>query len=656
MIQVLPAGLAAIICGLLYNFKWFPMACFRAVLALTMIVLVVLPGAARAELSYMVHGVDDRLKTNIINHISTLQFGAQTNLAERQFDRILNKAIGEAKIALRPYGYYAAEITGRIQRESDKLVVIRLNVKPGPPIIIEDLQLEIIGAGSKARILRDWRSSWPLKEGDVLDQISWKEQKQRALELTGSVGYLAAEFTTHALEIDLEKNRADVKLTLNTGQRFVMGEIDFGEHILNPGILEFVPRFETGDPYTTLLMDRFRSDLWNTGYFTDIDVVETKVPDSEPPRVDLTVRTRTDFRNRYTGSLGFGTDTGVRLQANWSRHPISAYGDRLDFGFGWQELDDQFAVRATYRLPRPNRNREFWTLDTVLRFENMDLEFKLHPEDDDYIKLANGNIDEQHVRLGRLKIRNLGGGETQLFSTPFVQYINAEEKYTSLEQPNVFGNDESTDELLNRFDSAISIGVEYGLVNILGKGFDIRGHRERAWLFHSNDAFGSAVEFTQFYISTRRSQKWGDRWKFIYRAEAGYTDAEVNELTVDIGGTPLKISDTSLPNFYRFKAGGSQSVRGYGFESLSDNDIGSNHIVTASAEVEFRVLEKWSAAVFVDAGNAFNDWSEPEIKTGAGIGLRWYSIAGPISIDFARALDYTGDPWRIHFTIGVPLL
>ncbi len=73
-------------------------------------------------------------------------------------------------------------------------------------------------------------------------------------------------------------------------------------------------------------------------------------------------------------------------------------------------------------------------------------------------------------------------------------------------------------------------------------------------------------------------------------------------------------------------------------------------------EFEARLSEKWSAAVFVDTGNAFNDWSAPELKTGAGVGIRWYSIAGPIRIDFAQALDYTDDPWRIHFTFGVPLL
>jgi translocation and assembly module TamA len=608
-----------------------------------------MPGIAAADLVYVIHGVDDPLKSNILSHVDSLQL-------DRDFDRVLAETISKAKIALRPFGYYAAEVSGRINRNSADQPVLELEVKPGPAIVVEHLQLEIVGDGADARVLRSWNSNWPLQQGSILNQVIWEQQKQRAIELAHSIGYLGAEFTTHVLELDLERNRAAIKLTLDTGTRFVMGNIDFGEHVLKPGILEFVPRFEKGDPYTTHLMDKFRSELWQTGYFTDVDVVEIQVPDDNPPRVDLQVRTKTEYRNRYTGALGFGSDTGFRIQANWSRHPVSASGDRIDVGIGWQDLDNQLAARTTYRRPRVGRNREYWLVDTVLKFENMDLEFKLNPEAEDFIRFANGNIDERHLRLGRLKIRNLGGGETQLFETPFVQYLNSERQFELIAPVTVVNNDEGFDKLLRGTDNASSLGIEYGLVSVLGRGFDTHGHRERGWVFHSNKAFGSEVEFTQLYLSTHRSHRWGDRWKFIFRAEAGYTDAKVDEFGIIIGNEQLELSRTRMPNYYRFKAGGSHSVRGYGFESLSNNDIGSNHIVTASAEIEMKILENWSVATFVDIGNAFNKWSDPNLKTGIGVGLRWYSIAGPIRIDVAQARDFTDKPWRIHFTIGVPLL
>ena len=632
------------------------MAHLNVARALLAIMFFTMPGAVAADLVYLIRGVDEPLKSNILSHVDNLQLGPEVRLADRDFDRILAETISKTEIALRPYGYYAAEVSGRISRNSDDQPVLELKVNPGPAITVEHLQLEIVGDGANARILRSWSSSWPLREGSTLNQVIWEQQKQRAIELGQSIGYLGAEFTTHALELDLERNRATIKLTLDTGPRFVMGDIDFGEHVLKPGILEFVPRFEKGDPYTTHLMEKFRSELWQTGYFTDVDVVEIQVPDDTPPRVDLQVRTKTEHRNRYTGALGFGSDTGLRLQANWSRHPMSASGDRIDVGIGWQELDDQLAARATYRRPRIGRNREYWTVDTVLKFENMDLEFKLDPESEDFIQFANGDINERHLRLGRLKIRNLGGGETQLFATPFVQYLNSERRFEPDSQLTIVSNDDGFDQLLRGVDNAFSLGIEYGLVSVLGRGFDIHGHRERAWLFHSDKAFGSEIEFTQLYLSTHRSLLWGERWKFIFRAEAGYTDAEVDEFEISIGSDQLNLSRTRMPNFYRFKAGGSHSVRGYGFESLSNNDIGSNNIVTASAEIEMKILENWSAAAFVDIGNAFNKWSDPNLKTGIGVGIRWYSIAGPIRIDVAQARDFTDKPWRLHFTIGVPLL
>jgi translocation and assembly module TamA len=182
------------------------------------------------------------------------------------------------------------------------------------------------------------------------------------------------------------------------------------------------------------------------------------------------------------------------------------------------------------------------------------------------------------------------------------------------------------------------------------------GRTHRAHVFTSSTALGSDLDFTQAYFSSRWNALWSDRWKFLIRGEVGYTDADVLEREVDADGRPALLSVTELPYLYRFKAGGSQSVRGYGFEDLSNNNVGSNNIITASAELEYRFLDDWSAAVFFDTGNAFNDWDEMKLKKGVGVGIRWYSIAGPIRLDFATALDEPDRPWRIHFTIGTPLL
>jgi len=621
--------------------------------------LFLLAFPAQADVTYVVKGVDEALQANVLRHVDTVQFGPQARLRPRDHEKVIDKAIADTRAALRPFGYYAPEITARIIQQPNGPAVVEITIDAGPPIRITSVEVRVSGPGEQERQFQSWLRAWPLREGAVLNQPAWEDQKQVVMEIADARGYLAARFSAHVLEIDLEQNSAVLKLVLDTGPRYVMGDVSFGEHVLKPGILEFIPRFDRGDPYTARLVSRFRTDLWKTGFFDDVTVLEVERPDLSPPAVDFDVRVATETRNHYSGALGWGNDTGIRLQANYSRHPMSSYGDRLDVGIGYQELDDQFTLRTRYRKPLLNRARQWWDAELTLRIEHLDLEVKRDEEDEDFIKIANGDLSERHLRFGRLKLRNLKGGEAQRFTTPFVQFLNSDRRFVIFDDvsiPAPVADDPDFDKRLRGIDNVFSIGMDYEVVDVDGRRFETVGKRDRVWVFHSNKAFGSTVEFTQLYLSTRRSYLKGERLKFHVRAEAGYTDAGVDDFVIDVGGDPINLSLTQLPNFYRFKAGGSASVRGYGFEQLSNNDVGSNHIVTASAEVEYRFLDSWSAALFADIGNAFNEWEDPDLKRGVGVGIRWYSIAGEIRIDVAQAIDFEGKPWRWHLTIGTPLL
>jgi translocation and assembly module TamA len=615
---------------------------------------------ADAEVTYVVNGLDETLTANVLSHVDTVQFGPRARLRPRDHDKVIGRAIADARAALRPYGYYAPDISARIIQKEDRSAIVELTIEAGPPIRVASVDVSLVGPGATDRPISAWLRAWPLGEGAILDQSIWEYEKQHATEIANSRGYLAAEFTEHELALDLEQNTATLTLIFDTGPRYVMGDVEYSGHDLKPGILEYIPRFEKGDPYTARLVSRLRTDLWKTGYFDDVTVLETERPDLQPPAVDFDVRVATKTKNHYSGALGWGDDTGIRLQANYSRHPMSSNGDRVDVGIGYQELDDQFTIRTRYRKPWIGRSRQWWDAEFTLRFENQDLEVKRDEEDEDFILLANGDLDERHIRFGRLKLRNLRGGEAQRFTTPFVQFLNSDQRFDLVDltpdDPTTRVEDPVLEGRLRTIENAFSIGMDYEVVDVQGRSFETFGRRDRAWIFHSNKAFGSTVEFTQLYAATRRSFLLGDRLKFHVRGEIGYTDAIVDEFVLDIGDQPLNLSFTRLPNFYRFKAGGSMSVRGYGFEQLSNNDIGSNHIITASAEAEYRFLGSWSGAAFADIGNAFNEWDDPDLKRGIGIGIRWYSFAGEIRVDVARAIDFEGKPLRYHLTIGTPLL
>lgn len=627
---------------------------------LTVTCLLLLAAAmAHADIGFVIKGVDDPLRANVQAYVNFVQVGRGARASNRDLEKLLQKSIDDARDALRPYGYYQPEVTGRYIRDRSGDALIELTINRGPSIRIAELDLRVTGRGESERLLRDWQKDWPLTKGKRLDQTVWTKQKQAGVDIAQAAGYLDADYETQRLELDLENNTAIARLVMKTGPRYVVGEIDYGEHVLRQQVVENIPRFKQGEPFTTRLISGFRADLWKTGYFTDVSVVETRRPEQDPPAVDLALNLETATKNQYLGALGFGTDTGIRLQGNWTRRPMSSRGDRLDIGAGWQETNEEFAIRGNYRVPRLSVTQQYWTADLTIKFENQDLEFKRSDQDEDFIKIANGNIDERQFRFGHLREFYSRAGDQQLSITTFGQFLNSDRKFDPLEpRPIVLGGggSEPFDRLLVGIDNAVSFGIDLDLISVRGKGFDARGHHERAWAFTSSRAFGSAIDFSQFYLSTRRTFVKADRWKLLLRGELGFTDATVDKVLVDANGTTLDLSVTRLPNFYRFRAGGGSSVRGYAFEQLSNNNVGSNHIATGSIELEYRFLRNWSAAVFADIGNAFNDWSDPNLKLGVGFGIRWYSIAGPIRVDFAQARDFAGKPWRLHFTIGTPLL
>jgi translocation and assembly module TamA len=634
--------------------------CVAALALLAAAVLVLAMPAAADEVSFVITGVSDPLLSNVRSHVQDFGLTGRTRVTAGQLEGLAEDSRARAREALKPFGYYRPNISASVVSAGRGKWRINLRIERGPPVRVGRATVEVRGDGATQRDLREWHENWPLGPGTILNQAVWDEQKHSALSMATAQGYLNAAFATHKLELDLVQNKADLTLILDTGRQAVFGRVDFLQDIVRPHTLSNVPRFSPGDAYRPDLVESLRLDLWTTGYFTDIDVEEERMLEQSPPVVNIVARMQTEWKNTYQGALGFGTDTGFRTQALWSRRPFSSRGDRLDLGIGYQESDDQFTLRGDYRIPRRTENRQFWVSNLILRRDKQDLEVKRFEDDEDFIKLAAGNVEDLFFRAGRLHVRDIKEGRIRYFETIFAQYLRESYSY----DPGLDSAPEVLDLLRDpEFGSifrdtvrTVALGIEWDWPAVTGSGFGITGHHERAWAFTSNDLWGSDREFTQIYLSSRRSFIKAHRWKLLLRAEAGYTDAKVDRLTIDVEGEPLALSLTRLPTQYRFKAGGSNSVRGYGFEDLSNNDVGSNNLIAASAEIEMRFLENWSAAAFVDIGNAFNDWNDFELRKGAGVGLRWYSIVGALRLDVAQALDIEGRPWRVHFTIGTPLL
>ncbi len=133
-------------------------------------------------------------------------------------------------------------------------------------------------------------------------------------------------------------------------------------------------------------------------------------------------------------------------------------------------------------------------------------------------------------------------------------------------------------------------------------------------------------------------------------------------------------SDTDhVPVFERFYAGGTGSVRGFEYRTISprenDEPVGGEGLFTFTTEYSFpiyrtefqdRHVDVLRLAFFVDGGNAPEDWSDMtlgEMRYGAGLGIRFtIPQLGPIplSIDvgFPIRKEDDDDEQMLHFNIG----
>jgi translocation and assembly module TamA len=142
----------------------------------------------------------------------------------------------------------------------------------------------------------------------------------------------------------------------------------------------------------------------------------------------------------------------------------------------------------------------------------------------------------------------------------------------------------------------------------------------------------------------------------IFKIQQYWTVFKRDLLTFRLeGGITAAESRVGVPEEFLFRAGGAQSIRGYSYQSIGVSEgnatVGGRYLVAGTAEYvhwlgapttgpsNAQSLPKWGVAVFYDVGRA-NDSPKDlfPLLSGAGVGARWRSPAGPLALDLAYSV------------------
>jgi translocation and assembly module TamA len=129
-----------------------------------------------------------------------------------------------------------------------------------------------------------------------------------------------------------------------------------------------------------------------------------------------------------------------------------------------------------------------------------------------------------------------------------------------------------------------------------------------------------------------------------------------------LAGIAKGASEFSLPPDQRFYGGGSNTIRGYRYQSVGPvfagtlDPIGGTEIEAASIEFRQRIVGNFGAAAFIDGGavTASSSGVPNDFRIGVGLGLRYYTPIGPIRLDVAMPTKRRSgdDSFEIYIGLG----
>jgi translocation and assembly module TamA len=573
----------------------------RSVALALALVLGVLPAAAQERITYRVElEAPKELREMLRDGLQLLQWREDPQMSAELLLRLAEEAVKQAAEAVATRGYFGARVSHAIDRSATPWVVT-LHVEPGERSVVREVELLFSGPAASdpeaEPVFRKIRREWLLRKGEPFTQKDWEDAKRDALRKLSAWRYAAARVAASEARVDPQTQAASLRVELDSGPPFRFGPVEVsGTRRYPDAIVENLAPTRPGEVFDRDLLVLYARRLLESGYFAGARVdtpPEAKYADAAPVRAGVI---EGSSQHIETG-ISYNTDTRLRFEVRHRNVDVFDSAWRLK-----SELRlDEAVKQARVELDSPPRAGATWRNhfatakdQTIQQERNSELAVGVShnwataaaPS----ALIISAHVDEQRI-------------EEQLIERRHAVFFGFRRTWRR------------TDDL---------ISPRSGYLGVLTAGGAPPGLASRQF----SRATGQLALFLPL---ARRSD-------LALRGEVGGVWAEER---------------SGIPSSFLFRTGGDNTVRGYAFESLGvglgNAVVGGRYMAVGSAEYIQWLAESWGAAVFVDAGNAWDSGRfEPAI--GAGFGGRFRTPIGPVRADLAYG-EQTKN-WRVHFSVG----
>ncbi|WP_186136449.1 autotransporter assembly complex protein TamA [Burkholderia gladioli] len=535
-------------------------------------------------------------------HLDVSRFAKRDDISDDQFEFLITATPQQVRDLTATEGYFSPVVSTDVRNRDGKRSVT-VKVDPGPQTDVAGVDLQFKGPVGTEDPKQETaaRLAFSLHEGDAFTQSGWDGAKNAALKQLQSYRYLGAKIVSSQARIDPRTRTAKLAVSFDSGPTFTMGALDVsGVRRYPEKIFTNVNPLGVGEIYDVQRINELQRQLQNTPYYASVAIDvgdDTSKPDDTPVHVKVSEYPYNSVR----GGVGYATDTGPHVQGSYT------YLDT--FGAAWplqvSGRIDQIQQYGQVQLSMPP-SPHGWTNSALASYTNT-------------------NVSDVRIYSARLGLQRTKTSQNIDYSYSIMFYQDR------LDQN---GAGPTTSRALVPQWSWTRRNVDDPLFPRSGN------------LIHAEAGFAVKGVLTDqsFIRGYARGQQYipiGKRDLIFFRAE--------------LGGVFTSGGSAGIPASLLFRAGGSNSVRGYGYQSIGNSVDGSvlptKYLMTGTAEYQHWFNHDWGAATFFDVGTATDAWGERVFYPGVGLGARWRSPVGPVNVDLAYGLRNRSV--RPYLTLGI---
>ncbi len=373
-------------------------------------------------------------------------------------------------------------------------------------------------------------------------------------------------------------------------------------------VIERELSFDVGEPVNINEIDQSLRRLLMLGFFDEISREFSQ--EDDPDQTVLTINLKERKTGAATFGVGYSTTDGLVGFLQVSDENLFGRGQR---------------IQGTASLGQKVTSYELDFYEPYLTKSGISLGTGLHRKVDT-VK----TVDSDTEKETESERTSIGGSLT--LGKPLTEFTRA--RLTFRMENNTYKYKSGWEDGVPDDSKTRTIGIGVNTNTVDHPFFPTEGYKNDAYLELGTTLFGGSAAYGKLRVEHSR---------FFEVKDGGYVLALRGAAGRLLGGT--------LPDADKFRIGGADSLRGYGY---GDPDLKGDNMFFFNAEFRFPIVEKIQGVVFTDWGTAWEDGDGldlKDLKNSFGVGVRLDTPLGLLRLDYG--LGKVDDTRKGQFYFGI---